>query len=98
MDRERGEAMLAAMVSGFAGMVIEVGLLIAFQVLAGSVYFALSLLTASFMVGLAAGARLWEKKRFSLTSAAIFLVVWSAIVIMALMVISNWGRKIGLRV
>jgi spermidine synthase len=80
-DRALGEASLAAGVSGFAGIVIEVSVLITFQVLAGSVYFAIAVLTASFMVGLAAGAYAWEelRERASLLMVEVLLVVWAAI-------------------
>jgi hypothetical protein len=59
--RENAAALIAAGSCGFASIVAAVSLMVAFQVAAGAVYFALSLLTAAMMVGLWAGARLAER-------------------------------------
>jgi spermidine synthase len=84
-ERESAEPMLAAAVSGFTAMVIEVALLIAYQMLEGSVYFALALLSACFMAGLAVGTRVWERARArrGLLAFELFLMVWAAVEIIA---------------
>lgn len=64
-----GLAGLAAGIAGFSGIVTELAALVAFQMLAGSVYFALTFLTAAFMVGLAGGAFVWERLRDRLDPA-----------------------------
>jgi spermidine synthase len=47
---------------GFAGMVLQIALLLAFQALCGSVYHKIGLLTGAFMLGLAAGGS-WMSRR-----------------------------------
>lgn len=86
-DRSAGEGVLAAGVSGFVGIVVELSLLIAYQVMVGSLYFALTLLTASFMVGLSAGAFLWERRgeRSGLMPVEVLLVLWSCAGLVALL-------------
>jgi len=76
-----GAAATAAGVSGFAAIVVEFSAMIAFQMLMGSVYFAMTLLTAAFMAGLSGGALLWEKMRESagLVLAAAALALWCGI-------------------
>lgn len=79
------EAALAAGASGFAGIVVEVAAMISYQMLEGSVYFALTVLTAAFMIGLTGGAWLWERarERMSLRWMEAFLVVWIGVGILA---------------
>ncbi len=66
-------------------IVIEVSLLIAFQMLAGSLYFALALLTGAFMVGLSVGAWTRERTRARVGVLAFeaALVAWSAVIVIA---------------
>jgi spermidine synthase len=94
-DRALGEASLAAGVSGFAGIVIEVSLLITYQVLAGSVYFAIAILAASFMVGLSAGAYAWEelRERASLLLVEVLLAAWAAMTMMVVWKMT--GARVG---
>jgi spermidine synthase len=58
--RLRGPA-LVLFASGFAGSALEVVLLLAFQVLCGSVYHQVGVIVTVFMVGLAAGAMLTNR-------------------------------------
>jgi len=84
----RAEAGLASGVSGFCAIVVEVALMISFQVLVGAVYFALSILTAAFMIGLAGGALLQEKlkKPAGLLVMEAVLFMWCAVALGVL-----WG-------
>ncbi len=53
---------LAIFASGFAASVLEVVLLLAFQVLSGSVYYQIGVIVTLFMAGLAAGAFLANRR------------------------------------
>jgi spermidine synthase len=83
-DRAAGEAAVAAGVSGFAGVVVEVAVMIAYQVTAGAVYSAIALLTASFMAGLAVGAWVGEmvRERAGLLTMEAALAGWIALAIL----------------
>jgi spermidine synthase len=59
--RLRGPA-LVLFASGFAGSALEVVLLLAFQVLCGSVYHQVGVIVTVFMAGLAAGAMLMNRR------------------------------------
>lgn len=86
----RARAALAAGVSGFSAIVIEVAVMVAFQVVEGSVYFAMSLLAAAFMAGLCAGAWLWERRGTGLGRAEVLLAGWSLVALAAV-----WGLAEG---
>ena len=66
LARLRGSA-LVLFASGFAASALELVLLLAFQVLCGSVYHQVGLIVTVFMLGLAAGAR-WSNRAFRLDS------------------------------
>ena len=89
----RASAALLAAVSGLAGITNEVAASIAYQMAVGSVYFALSLLTASFMVGLALGAWTWERrgKTTGLFPAAVFLVCGTALCLLCIWITLTAG-------
>ncbi len=59
-DRVYVPALMASV--GFAGMVLQIALLLAFQALCGCVYHKIGLLTGAFMLGLAAGGS-WMSRR-----------------------------------
>ena len=61
--RLRGPA-LALFASGFAGSALEVVLLLAFQVLCGSVYHQVGVIVTVFMAGLAVGAMMANREAF----------------------------------
>ncbi len=88
-------AVLATGASGFAAIVIEVSAMISFQMLQGSVYFAMSLLTASFMAGLTAGAWVWERLRQKarLIRVQIALAAWSAIAMALVYAMTTGGLR-----
>ncbi|HUT52063.1 MAG TPA: hypothetical protein VM658_01595 [bacterium] len=89
-DRAAGEAALAAGVSGFAGVVVEVAVMIAYQVMAGAVYSALALLTASFMAGLGLGAWASEKarERAGLVTMEAVLAGW---ILLSILIVAEAG-------
>ncbi len=93
----RAEAALASGVSGFCAIVIEVSVMISFQVLAGAVYFALSVLTAAFMIGLSAGAFLQEKlkKPAGLLAMEFALVLWCAVSSVTVWLMSRYSGGSG---
>ncbi|MFO8056249.1 MAG: hypothetical protein R6V10_03035 [bacterium] len=84
----RAEAALASGVSGFCAIVIEVSVMISFQMLVGAVYFALSVLTAAFMIGLSGGAYLQEKLT---RPAGLFFMEWVLVLWCALVTALVWG-------
>jgi hypothetical protein len=92
----RAEAAMAAGASGFVGIVVTASAMIAFQTTAGSVYFAMAVLTAAFMIGLSAGARAWEAlaERLGLASvlAGLAIVTWAAAAGVWLLVRSGPGE------
>jgi hypothetical protein len=59
--RPRASRMLLAFAVGYAGMVVESALLLAYQAGVGALYRDLGLLVSLFMAGLASGAALTEK-------------------------------------
>jgi spermidine synthase len=65
--RLRGPA-LVLFASGFAGSALEIVLLLAFQVLCGSVYHQVGVIVTVFMVGLALGAMLTNRSKVAQTS------------------------------
>ena len=65
--RLRGPA-LALFASGFAGSSLEIVMLLAFQVLCGSVYHQVGVIVTVFMVGLAVGAALASRRNVAQTS------------------------------
>ena len=74
--RLRGPA-LALFASGFAGSALEVVLLLAFQVLCGSVYHQVGVIVTVFMVGLAVGAA-WANREAFVFSGGVNLSVRSS--------------------
>jgi spermidine synthase len=80
---------LAIFASGFAASSLEVVLLLAFQVLCGSVYRQLGVIVTLFMVGLAAGAflanhRVWAAPRRDLARLALALAAMGGLIPLAL--------------
>ena len=73
--RLRGPA-LALFASGFAGSALEVVLLLAFQVLCGSVYHQVGVIVTVFMVGLAVGAMMANRCKVAQTSKSAVSQVW----------------------
>jgi spermidine synthase len=63
VDRFRGAVAGSVMVMGGAGMVLQMLLLLGFQVVAGFFYLQLSLIIAFFMAGLAAGSGWFDRVR-----------------------------------
>ena len=59
----RGLCFLTALVTGFCGIVLEVGVLMVFQNLSGHLYSRLGLVIAAYMAGLSAGALLGAGRR-----------------------------------
>jgi len=74
--RLRGPA-LVLFASGFAGSALEVVLLLAFQILCGSVYHQVGVIVTVFMVGLAAGA-MWANREAFVFSGGVNLSVRSS--------------------
>jgi spermidine synthase len=74
--RLRGPA-LVLFASGFAGSALEIVLLLAFQVLCGSVYHQVGVIVTVFMVGLAVGA-VWANRKAFVFSGGVNLGVRSS--------------------
>jgi len=81
--KTRGRIYLSIMAIGFSGILLQVILLISFQVLYGYVYAKIGLLIAGFMLGLGIGAILAYKKKEGRELPA-FIKVQSSIFIYAL--------------
>lgn len=71
----RARAGVMAAAAGFGSIVIEIALLIAYQMQAGSVYFALAGLTAAFMAGLGLGSGRAVRAGAGATASAAAIVV-----------------------
>src|ERR1035437_4811605 len=92
--RLRGPA-LALFASGFAGSALEVVLLLAFQVLCGSVYHQVGVIVTVFMAGLAVGAlmanRLSNFGRGSLSLLALAIAAYASLLPLLLPLLNRMG-------
>jgi spermidine synthase len=83
---------------GFAGMVLQVALLLAFQTVYGSVYHKIGLLTGAFMLGLAGGGVYMtralprvERPLLALAQAQLSVALYAALLAPGLAVLLRWS-------